>query len=506
MEVKLAGYNIDSSIIEKARNSESMKGLPFTPETVAVAYARISRDSSPVTELRQKAIDDVEAARKSARNIVFEMNHQSVAEHAVFNFDILDISRLGVESLQWHRLGSYTEKSQRYQELVGDYVLPKEFEGEARPLFEKTMNEQNELYVKAFEILFEYFKEKYPHMLEKKWDRRMVEGYAKEDARYAVGLATKAQLGFTSNARNLEYLIRCMRANPLHEVKTLGDEFYRLAGNVAPSLILLTDPVEYEKEFGRPLNNDYFIKTRPNVRKLTANILENFSDLPVNYNFPSRGEVKLIDWTREADKATVQAILYSHSQASAETCMAIADKLIREGSAKDLIGGFLKYSNPWEAATREFEIPDFTFEVVLSSACYGQMKRHRMSTQLIQRYDPELGFTFPPSVIETGLKKEFEANYRQSSEAYYELMKYDQVAAQYVLTNGHRRRMLVKANARELYHISRLREDAHAQWDIRDVSGDMLALARDKSPLSLMLAWGKDRFLEKKKELLGSSY
>jgi thymidylate synthase ThyX len=64
--------------------------------------------------------------------------------------------------------------------------------------------------------------------------------------------------------------------------------------------------------------------------------------------------------------------------------------------------------------------------------------------------------------------------------------------------------MLIKANSRELHHISRLREDAHAQWDVRKITGDMLALAREKSPLSLMLAWGKDRFPEKKRELLGN--
>ena len=59
MKVILAGYNIDSSIIEKAKQGESLEGLPFTPETVAVAYARISRDPLPVTELRQKAVNDV---------------------------------------------------------------------------------------------------------------------------------------------------------------------------------------------------------------------------------------------------------------------------------------------------------------------------------------------------------------------------------------------------------------------------------------------------------------
>ncbi len=503
MKVKLAGYNIDSSIIEKVRTTEGLKGLPLTPETVAVAYARISRDSSPVTELRKKSIEDVEKARKSARNIVFEMNHQSVAEHAVFNFDILDISRLCVESLEWHRLCSFTEKSQRYQELVGDYVLPKEFQGEGKALFEKTMKDQNELYARAFKTLLEYFKEQYPHMLEKRWERRVVEGYAKEDARYAVGLATKAQLGFTANARNLEYLIRRMRGSPLKEVNSLGEKFFKLAGDVAPSLILLTDPVEYEKEFGRPLNDDYFTKTRPNALNIAQDIIEGHGKGNKDQEFSAKGDVKLIDWNRDPDKATLQAILHSHTQASAEACHSAASELIENGKAEEFIRNYLNYSNPWESATREFEFADFTFEIVLSSACYGQMKRHRMSSQLVQDYDPELGFTYPPSVIATGLQKEFQENYRQSSEAYYELAKYNRAAAQYVLTNGHRRRMLVKANARELYHISRLREDAHAQWDVRQISGDMLALAREKGPLSLMLAWGKDSFSQKKNELFG---
>ncbi|MCK4351546.1 MAG: FAD-dependent thymidylate synthase, partial [Candidatus Krumholzibacteria bacterium] len=85
-----------------------------------------------------------------------------------------------------------------------------------------------------------------------------------------------------------------------------------------------------------------------------------------------------------------------------------------------------------------------------------------------------------------------------------ELARYHPEAAQYVLTNGHRRRMLVKVNARELYHISRLREDIHAQWDIRQVASDMVELAREKAPITLLLAFGKDVFEEKKKEIFGT--
>ena len=51
-------------------------------------------------------------------------------------------------------------------------------------------------------------------------------------------------------------------------------------------------------------------------------------------------------------------------------------------------------------------------------------------------------------------------------------------------------------SARVLYHFSRLRQDHHAQWDIRALADRMLHLARQELPLTLMLACGKDRFDE----------
>jgi len=54
----------------------------------------------------------------------------------------------------------------------------------------------------------------------------------------------------------------------------------------------------------------------------------------------------------------------------------------------------------------------------------------------------------------------------------------------------------MKLNARELYHIARLRADRHAQWDIRRLTERMLALGREAMPLTLMMAGGKDRFAE----------
>lgn len=125
MEVLLAGYNVDSAVLEELKKTSPERN-DITPETLSASYARISRDPRSVEELRAAARAEVEKARRSNRNIIFKMGHHSVAEHAVFNFDIIGISRLAVEELEKFRLCSFTEKSQRYIKLENGFLLPEE--------------------------------------------------------------------------------------------------------------------------------------------------------------------------------------------------------------------------------------------------------------------------------------------------------------------------------------------------------------------------------------------
>ena len=68
--------------------------------------------------------------------------------------------------------------------------------------------------------------------------------------------------------------------------------------------------------------------------------------------------------------------------------------------------------------------------------------------------------------------------------------------APYALTNAHKRVVYFQANARELYHLARMRMDEHAQWDIRNIVTEMINQAKAKAPLTLALACGKDQFKE----------
>ncbi|MFQ5953032.1 MAG: FAD-dependent thymidylate synthase, partial [Candidatus Omnitrophota bacterium] len=128
MKVYLAGYNVDTGVLQELEEKAG-KCANLTPEVLSAAYARISRDPRPINEIRKDAREEVEKSRRSNSTIIFKMGHHSVAEHAVFNLDILGVSRLAMEEVEKFRLCAYTEKSQRYITLDKDFVIPEEIKG-----------------------------------------------------------------------------------------------------------------------------------------------------------------------------------------------------------------------------------------------------------------------------------------------------------------------------------------------------------------------------------------
>jgi len=190
MKVILAGYNVDSSVLKELKSTSSRADI--TPEILSAAYARISRDARPVDELRAVARREVEKAKRSNQNIIFKMGHHSVAEHAVFNFDIIGISRLATEELEKFRLCSYTEKSQRYISLKDDFVIPEEIRKVGmQEIFVKTIREQNDLYHKLYKKLRPHMFNINSHMASDKKNHKIIDGWAKEDARYVIRLCDK---------------------------------------------------------------------------------------------------------------------------------------------------------------------------------------------------------------------------------------------------------------------------------------------------------------------------
>ena len=476
MKIILAGYNLDYDII-RALKEKSGTQQDLTPETISAAYARISRSPKQVNELREIAREEVDKARQSNRNIVFEMGHSSVAEHAVFNIDVIGVSRLLVEEIEKFRLCSFTEKSQRYVLFNKDFVIPEEIKQlNLSDLFSSTVETQNEYYHALYEKLRPYVFEQNKKLAEDPAKKSLLEGWAKEDARYVISMATQTQLGMTINARNLELMLRRLAAHPLAEAKEYSEKLFTATKDIVPSLIRYTQATNYDKF------------TRQNLRNNASVILKKY---PSGSKILS--DVQLISFTPSADNRIAAALLFASSNLNYSQCLSMVDEMTRK-EKKVLFKMAFEKLQAHDAALREMENVDLQFELILSSSCFAQLKRHRMSTIIAQDYNPQLGVTMPPSIKAIGQQKDFLEVMRHTQNAYEQIKKKAPVAAAYVLTNAHRKRVLMKLNAREMYHLARMRADAHAQWDIHDLTDKMLKQAIKVMPLTLMMACGKDNF------------
>lgn len=485
VEVILAGYNIDSDVIEELKKNSPVRE-DITPETLSASYARISRDPRRADELRAAARAEVERARRSNRTIIFEMGHHSVAEHAVFNFDILGVSRLAIEEIERFRLVSFTEKSQRYQTLTDDFVIPEEVRGAGlTDVFVDMIKVQNSLYHSLYGQLKPYIFSLHASLAIDPKKRFMLDGWAKEDARYVVSLATEAQLGMTVNARNLELMIRRLASKKLSELQEFRRKIYEVAKKVAPSILLFTEA------------SDFDAKTYEELR-------ERMTGLHVAQSPECREPVRLVGVTPDGDARLVAALLHSVSSASFEECLRQA-KGMTEQERREWVKTSLQHMEFFDAVLREFEHVDLLYDLVVSATCFAQLKRHRMSTLTAQGYDPRLGVTIPPSVQGIGAQDMFMKVMNRTNEVFERLREKVGMGAEYVLTNAHRKRALLKVNARELYHISRLREDATAQWDIRGVAAEMSRQAKAALPLTFLLIGGKDRYPEIYREVFARS-
>jgi len=240
-----------------------------------------------------------------------------VAEHAVFNLDVVGLSRYAMEELEKFRLVSYTEKSQRYITLDRDFVVPAEIKG--RPLektFTDTVRVQNEAYHELFALLKDHVFEKHADLASDPKKHSLLEGWAKEDARYVTSLATESQAGMTVNARNLELMLRRFASHPLAEIQELGRGIYDQISNVAPSIVLFHNA------------NDRDLKTYSDLAKAARPFLKKAA----GEKKTAAGAVELVDYSKDGDATVGAALLAAVSRLDFATCGALAKKLPKKTS------------------------------------------------------------------------------------------------------------------------------------------------------------------------------
>ncbi len=149
----------------------------------------------------------------------------------------------------------------------------------------------------------------------------------------------------------------------------------------------------------------------------------------------------------------------------------------------------------------------FTFAIEgVSRTLTHQLVRHRIASysQQSQRYVQEdnFGYIIPPALEEDQtLKEEFEQLLEQIQRSYNKILarfkekgKTGERAnedARYVLPGAAETKIVVTMNCRELMHFFQQRCCTRAQWEIRNLAGEMLKICREALPAVFSRAGAK---------------
>ena len=442
----------------------------LSEEQIAVAFAMTSRRPEAFDEIAEKV--SLEKAADFHERWVLGYGHSSVAEHAVVHLAVENVSRLAVDALEDNRLASYTEKSSRYQVMPADYfyvpqelggysALKKEYETACQALFQGYFN--------LIDGCMEYLKETTPRIATERdgaFNGRLSR-IATDHCRAVLPAATLTNVGVTANARTLEHAIAKLASSDVMEERALGDAVREQGKLVTPTLIKYAERVEY--------------LAKASGVKLDQARGAGFPDDPPRSTSDGDPEVRLVHWDRMGEEKLVAALLYRYSNLSYDQVWKCVEDLgpdARQAIIDESIAGL----GPHDAPLREFEVVDYSFEFLMDYGAYREFKRHRMMTYLPQPLTVAHGYRIPKVVAQAGLESEFEETVGPAEEAYWKVREVSLVAAQYLVTHAHNRRVLTKMNLRECYHLFKLRTSDEAHFSIREPMTDAMRLAVEVQP------------------------
>ncbi|MBG0784185.1 MAG: FAD-dependent thymidylate synthase [Anaerolineaceae bacterium] len=422
----------------------------YSPETIAVTFAKTSRSPQPFDEIAAELNDDRSA--KFHEKWVVGYGHSSVAEHAVLHLALENVSRLAIETIEGNRLASYTEKSTRYQQWDDDaFYVPQELDD--HPLsreFIETCKLLFSTYRTCIPKVQDWLRETMPRdedETEKAYARRLAPASV-DICRFLLPAASLANVGVTINARALEYGICKMLSSPLAEVQQIGEQVREAGQKETPTLIKYADC------------NRYLVQTRKAMHEKGRQIPAGSSET----NF------RLWSYDPDGENAILAAVLFRfNGDRDYEDCLNYVSQL-NPTEKSSLVDSLLGERGRFDQPLRELEYAQMTFEIEMDQGAYFESKRHRMMTQTAQPLTASLGFAIPRGMVGSGCEANYLDAMRQAGRLYEKLAAWNPEVAGYIVPNGFNRRVLLTMNLRQAFHFCQLRAAENAHFSIRLVA------------------------------------
>lgn len=410
-------------------------GVSDTDEKVCAASGRISTQSGTALEIMEKSQDNEKNANLITK--VTASGHTSTIEHIFFNLAFENVSVVVEQFMIEFRLASFTVKSRRYVDFSqSGYYMP-ELKDDIKEKFTSHMNSLFSLYAELTDA-----------------------GIPKEDARFVLPYCFYSNFYCSLGGRELVHVLKAMlygRGRKIREIYNLGLSLLEQCKKYAPGIFS-----SFEERYSK------------------YNDEADFSFISADKASDIEKNVEILSYTNDTTLTVAKTALIEKFGLSSEKCGEI---LCDEEIVKKVISSVLSSDRP-----RALESVQFTIRynnVTLSTLTH--FARHRMQSLMV----PSLttvdrnAYVIAPSISknERLLSKYIDAFSKTS--ALYEEMKekgYSESETVYCLLSGNTLSITSTMNARELKLFLKLRTCRRAQWEIQDLSVELLKGLRKISP------------------------
>ena len=424
--------------------------LTPNPDAVIAAVMRISQSNKHPEKLWQEAQQNLEKAKESIENSVIKMGHNSPKEF-VYAIGYIDgVSRYFLDTIARHRLFSPLVRSQRYTPIKKGYIIPKELEEkpEMKQLYIETCEFMIKKYEEARKKLKAYWRETLnPKDFESEKDfKAKINTSAREDARYLAPISTRTTMWISGNLRTLEYIISTGLVEKTQEYKEIMQQLGKQLKEKAGTIGLHLEPNEYHK---------HILEMDENMRKIYEN----------KFSKPIEETLEVVGSIDEVVARLVSSALPEKDYGEIKEYFEKAE----DSEKKMVLLNYLKGIRQFDKVPRAFEYLDLKGLSMLSFAADNQFVRHRMITATRAEPTLENGIVIPPAFKEAGIEYLFDQVIEKVKET-QDIMKKNYVPEEvrnYLLLMATKRKAEFKMNLREVYDFLRLRDNEHAQWEIR---------------------------------------
>lgn len=413
----------------------------------------------------------------------------------------------------------------------GAYVVPPELEAAGDPAllerFHAVQDVTYDAYLQLFEGLVRHLERTEPPREgeSERARRSRLEKLAFEDARYALTLAVHTNLGMVGNGRALRDMIVHLLSDPYEETTRLALAIREEVTKVLPTLVRYAEPNAYRIESERALAEGVaeVVARYGGARAASSGdvrLLDWTGRLPeeaagaIGGAPPGSGAAGPgVGGTDPASMAGLQELTAPAEAAAAPGEVAAAreqrapqedhdvtttpdelralDRLLGAWLTQHATLGWpeteavLARMSPaekldlFDRAVRRLGTHDLPLEALkfvryvaefnVSEANWHQLLRHSRRVHFAaQAPTIDHGITVPPRIQEAGLAQVLVRAVDASERLYHQLVRAGlPLAAHYVVTNAHRRRVRAEFDLWQLYHLINLRGKPEAQWDIR---------------------------------------